>query len=170
MPITAYENVGGCKQLAVDSGRWSRSVYRRRRGKRLKCSAKGRKKNVGRRFRDVEKLPREAEGCAKDHLSSREANPLLWRGPEAEEDPGKMLIPEAVHTAGSESVLQRTMEPFHHPIALWMISRGLMMHNAEDGTQAVPESRNKLGTTVGGQMSWNAKSGDPMCNQGVSTN
>ena len=68
------------------------------------------------------------------------------------------LVPETVRTPGPESVLQRTMEPFYHPIAGEMVSRGLMVYNPKDGTEAVPESRHKLGTTVGGQISWHAKS------------
>ena len=158
MPITTNKDMGDDVELAVDTQRRHLGVHRGRGSKRLESLAE-----IG------EKLPREAQCGAKHHLCSGEADPLLGGGPEPQEDPRKVLVPEGSHAWGTEGVLQGTVEPFDHPVGLRVVGSGLMMGDTKDCTEALPKGRYKLGTAIGGQMGRDSKTRDPVRNEGVGT-
>ena len=58
-----------------------------------------------------QKLTGKAQSGPKYHLSGGEANPLLGSGPEPKQDPGQLLVPRTINTAGSEGVLHGAVEP-----------------------------------------------------------
>ena len=152
MPITTNEDMGDDVELAVDTQWRYLGVYRGRGSERLESLAEIGEKGVRQRLRDRKELPREAQCGAKHHLRGGEADPLLGGGPEPQEDPRKVLVPEGAQTPGTEGVLQGMVEPFDHPVGLRVVGSCLMMGDTKDCTEALPKGRYKLGTTIGGQM------------------
>ena len=169
MPITPDKNVGDMVQLAVNPGRRRLGVDRGRGCKGLEGLTEVGEKGGRRRFGNRKELSREAQGGPKHHLRGGEANPLLGSGLEAEEDPGKLLVPKRTDAPGTESVLQGTVEPLHHPVGLRVVCSGLVVYNAEDTAKALPEAGNELGPAIGGQMGGDPKTGDPVGDEGVGT-
>ena len=97
-----------------------------------------------------QKLTGKAQISPKNHLGSGEANPLLGSGPEPKQDPGQLLVPRTINTAGSEGVLHGAVEPLDHPITLGVVGSGLVMGDAQDSTEALSERRNELKSMIEG--------------------
>jgi len=144
-------------------------VNRRRGSEGVESLAEVGEKGGRRRFRDRQKLPWEAQGSAKNHFRGGEADALLGGGPEPQEDPGQVLVPQVAHATGPQCILQRTMKALDHPVGLGVVGSGLVVDDPEDGAQALPHGGDKLGAAIGGQMGGDSKTGDPVGDEGVGT-
>ena len=50
--------------------------------------------------------------------------------------------------AGDKAVFERTMLPFNHAVALWVISRGQLPGNPKAGSELTPQLTSELTSTV----------------------
>ena len=105
---------------------WSwRSTYGAEALEHEQAEGEQRTQRIGRDWRMASNggsvMERNSPGGHSVVIHSREANPLLGDSLETKENPGKMLVPKAVHKAGMEGILQGTVEALHHPIGLGVI-------------------------------------------------
>ena len=169
MAIPAHKHVGTGPEAEILSRRRNRGVDRRGRRKRTEGLAELGEKLGGGWLWNGQELAGQAQCGSKNHLGGGEANPFLGSGPEPKQNSGQLLVPRTIDTPGPQGVLHAAVEPLNHPIALGVVGSGLVVCDAKDSTEALPECRDELRPAIGGQMGWNAEPRDPMGQQSVST-
>ena len=84
-------------------------------------------------------MRRKGKVGAIEGLGRRDVRGRGWGGAEAEEDPGKMVVPVSASGAGRECIFKAAVETFHKAIRLGVVGGGRAVLNVECSAQAVPE-------------------------------
>ena len=63
---------------------------------------------------------------------------------------------------GHQSVLQGPVKAFDHTVALWVVGRGEVVFDAQEGGQFLPQTRGKLPATIRNDGRGNAEARNPM--------
>ncbi len=87
---------------------------------------------------------------------------------QAEENPGKVVVPVGGSSVSTKGILEAAMEPLHHAIRLGVIGSGGVMCDVEEGAKMGPQSRGELRASVGGDMRRNTMASNPVMYQGRS--
>lgn len=111
-------------------------------------------------------MRRKGKVGAIEGLGRRDVRGRGWGGAEAEEDPGKVVVPVSAGGAGPECIFKAAVETFHKAIRLGVVGGGRAVLNVECSAQAVPEGRGELWATVRGDSGGNAEAGNPVVNKG----
>ena len=114
-------------------------------------------------------LRRQNQGGAEDEFRRGDGAVLLGSGPQAEEDPRKVLRPRQTGETGLESILQLAVRALDHPVRLGMKGGGRRVGDAQLAADVTPESGSELRPAVGRRAAGDAEAGHPGSDEGVGT-
>lgn len=99
-------------------------------------------------LRAMEQLPCEKPQDLEQQVHGGAPKVMADTWPQAKETPGELLNPRGRREASRQRRLEATMEPFHCPIGLHMVGRGMMMFDSQGGGEKRPEGRSELESLV----------------------
>lgn len=108
----------------------------------------------------------QIEGMAIDCLGWRVVCCLGWSGAEAEEDPGKVMIPVSSGGAGTKGVLETAVEALDEAVGLGVVGGGRMVLDVKQLSKLMPKRRGELRPTISCDVERDAMAGDPVAHEG----